>query len=84
MFLLVTLFSSCTFTLFHTGVGDEAVTVSFDPTTYTVTEGVDNVANLRLVRSGGLTGAIVVTVTTASGTAMGMTCHCLQQYCVIQ
>ena len=64
-----------TFTLFHTGVIDEAVTVSFDPTTYTVTEGVDSVANLMLVTSKGLTRTVVVTVTTASGTAMGMAHH---------
>ena len=37
----------------------------------------DDVANLMLVRSGGLTRAVVVTVTTAAGTAMGMTHHCL-------
>ena len=49
-----------------------SVTVSFDPTTYTVAEG-DGVANLMLVRSGGLTRTVVVTVTTAAGTAMGMT-----------
>ena len=57
--------------LFHTGVVGGTVTVSFDPTTYTVTEGVDDVANLMLVRSGGLTRTVVVTVTTAAGTAMG-------------
>ena len=49
-----------------------SVTVSFDPTTYTVTEG-DGFANLMLVRSGGLTRTVVVTVTTAAGTATGMT-----------
>ena len=66
-----------TFTLLHTGtVTVEPVTVSFDPTTYTVTEGVDGVANLMLVRSGGLTRTVVVTVTTAAGTATGMTHHC--------
>ena len=65
-----------TFTLFHTGVVVGTVTVSFNPTTYTVTEGVDSVANLMLVRSGGLTRTVVVTVTTAAGTAMGMTHHC--------
>ena len=66
-----------TFTLFHTGgVTVEPVIVSFDPTTYTVTEGVDGVANLMLVRSGGLTRTVVVTVTTVAGTATGMTHHC--------
>ena len=33
----------------------------------------DGVANLMLVRSGDLTRAVVVTVTTAAGTATGMT-----------
>ena len=42
----------------------------------------DGVVNLMLVRSGGLTRTVVVTVTTASGTAMGMTHHCLLQYCI--
>ena len=63
--------------LYYTGaVTVEPVIVSFDPTTYTVTEGVDGVANLMLVRSGGLTRTVVVTATTAAGTAMGMTHHC--------
>ena len=62
----------------------DPVAVSFDPTTYNVTEGVDNVANLRLVRSGGLNRTVVVTVSIASGTAMGITHHCLLQNCVIQ
>ena len=48
--------------------------VSFNPTTYTVTEGVDN-ANLMLIRSGGLTRTVVVTVTAVAGTAMGMAHH---------
>ena len=47
------------------------VTVSFDPTTYTVTEGEDVVANLRLIRHGVLTET-VVTVTITAGTARGM------------
>lgn len=58
-------------------------TCTFDPTTYTVIEGGDNVVNLRLARSGNLTTTIVVTVTTAAGTAMGMLHICLLQYCVI-
>ena len=58
-------------------------TCTFDPTTYTVIEGVDNVVNLRLFRSGNLTTTIVVTVTTAAGTAMGMPHNCLLQYCVM-
>ena len=57
---------------------ENPVSVSFDPTTYTVTEGVDGVANLMLVRSGGLTRTVVVTVTTAAGTAMSMTHHCTE------
>ena len=59
-----------------------SVIVSFDPTTYTVTEGVDGVANLMLVRSGGLTRTVVVTVTTVAGTATGMTHHCLLPHCI--
>ena len=59
-----------------------SVIVSFDPTTYTVTEGVDDVANLMLIRSGGLTRTVVVTVTTVAGTATGMTHHCLLPHCV--
>ena len=50
-----------------------SVTVSFDPTTYTVIEGGEGVvANLKLVRSGDLTRTVVVTVTAATGTAIGM------------
>ena len=48
-----------------------SVIVSFDPTTYTVTEGVDSVANLMLVRSEVLTRTVVVSVTTVAGTATG-------------
>ena len=48
----------------------ELAIVSFNSTTYTVTEGVDGFAVL-LVRSGDTSGATVVTVTTESGTAMG-------------
>ena len=58
------------------------VTVSFDPLFYTVTEGVDGVVNLMLVRSGGLTRTIVVSVYLAPGGARGMTHHCLMQYCI--
>ena len=72
----VPLVCGCTLVVFF------SVTVCFDPITYTVTEGVDDVANLRLVRSGGLSRTVVVTVNLASGSAMGMTCHCLLQYCV--
>ena len=46
--------------------------VEFDPTVYIVTEGEDAFADLRLVRSGDLSGFTVVTVTPQSGTATGM------------
>ena len=49
------------------------VMVSFDPTSYTVTEGIDGTAELMLVRSGNLNREVVVSVTTTSGTAIGMT-----------
>ena len=49
------------------------VIVSFDPTSYTVTEGIDATAELMLVRSGNLNREVVVSVTTTSGTASGMT-----------
>ena len=72
------LLSIYTFTLFHTGdIPLQQYIVSFDPTTYTVTEGVDDVANLTLVKSRIITETVVVTVTTAVGTAMGMTHHCI-------
>ena len=48
------------------------VSVSFDPTAYTVTEGVDATAELMLVRSGD-NREVVVSVSTMSGTAIGMT-----------
>jgi CUB/sushi domain-containing protein len=47
-----------------------AVLVSFDPTAYTVTEGVDMVALLTLVRTGDLSTETVVTVTTSDESAM--------------
>ena len=49
------------------------VIVSFDPISYTVTEGIDGTAELMLVRSGNLNREVVVSVTTTSGTAIGMT-----------
>ena len=49
-----------------------SVMVSFDPTSYTVTEGDDGLAVLTLVRSGDLSRATVVTVTTADDSAFGM------------
>ena len=48
------------------------VIVSFDPTSYTVTEGIDRTAVLLLVRSGNLNREVVVSVTIESGTATGM------------
>ena len=49
------------------------MSVSFDPTAYTVTEGVDATAELMLVRSGDLNREVVVSVSTRPGTAIGMT-----------
>ena len=46
--------------------------VEFNPTAYTVTEGVDDFAELTLVRRGYLAQSTTVTVTTLSGTATGM------------
>lgn len=59
-----------------------SVTVFFDPTGYTVTEGVDTVATLMVARSGGLARTVVVSITLTDGTAIGMTHHCLQQHCI--
>ena len=47
--------------------------VSFDPTSYTVTEGEDDFVQLMLVRSGDLSRATVVTVTTEDDSATGIT-----------
>lgn len=49
-----------------------SVTLSFNLSTYTITEGEGVDVNLTLVRSGYLTGATVVSVTTAGGTATGI------------
>ena len=46
--------------------------VSFDPTSYTVTEGDDGYVELTLVRSGDLSRATVVTITTVDGSATGI------------
>ena len=48
-----------------------SVLVSFDPTSYTVTEGDDEFAALRLVRSGDTSGTTVVTVNPVPGSAIG-------------
>ena len=47
------------------------VVISFEPTSYTVTEGDDGFAELILVRSGYLNRTTIVTVTTADGSATG-------------
>ena len=47
------------------------VFVSFDPTSYTVTEGEDGFAELTLVRSGDTSGETSVTVISVPGTASG-------------
>ena len=54
------------------------VIVSFDPTSYTVTEGIDGTAELMLVRSGNLNREVVVSVTTTSGTASGRGIYALK------
>ena len=51
--------------------------VDFDPILYTVTEGVDGVAVLTLVRSGDLTGETTIDLSFTSGTASG---RCLLTY----
>ena len=48
------------------------VLVSFDPTFYSVTEGVDDNAILRLVRTGDLSRETVVTVNPTPGSALGI------------
>jgi hypothetical protein len=48
------------------------VFVSFEPTSYTVTEGENDTAVVRLVRSGDLSKATVVTVTPTPGSADGI------------
>ena len=48
-----------------------SVIVSFDPTIYTVTEGVDGFADLMLIRTGDTSRETVVTVTTVPGSANG-------------
>ena len=49
-----------------------AVFITFDPTAYTVTEGVDAFAELTILRSGQTSGSTVVRVNLHSGTAVGM------------
>ena len=48
------------------------MTVSFNPISYTVTEGLNPTADLMLVRSGDLGRSVTVTVTTRVGSAAGM------------
>ena len=57
------------------------MTVSFNPATYTVTEGKDSVVELVLVRSGDSSRTVVITLTTGAGTAMGMQLP-FTQYCI--
>ena len=49
----------------------DAAMVSFEPTTYTVTEGENPTADLMLVRGGNTDREVVVTVSTSPGTATG-------------
>ena len=58
---------------FYNALHIVSVIITFDPTAYTVTEGVDSDTNLLIRRSGDLTRTVVVTVTTTEGTATGMT-----------
>ena len=53
----------------------ELQVVSFDPTVYTVTEGVDDFVVLTLVRIGDISGATTITVTIESGSALGSHLH---------
>ena len=46
--------------------------VGFDPTAYAVTEGVDSIVALRVVRTGSIDIPVTATVTTVSGTAEGL------------
>ena len=48
------------------------VMASFEPTKYAVTEGINASAKLMLVRSGYTNRTDIVTVTTLSGSALGM------------
>ena len=49
-----------------------SVIVSFDPTSYTVTEGVDEFVVLTLARSRDISEVTLVTVTTVPGSATGI------------
>ena len=51
--------------------------VSFESTTYTVTEGIDEFAQIILIIAGGLSRETSVVVTTFDATANGMTQHLL-------
>ena len=62
--------SSLTLLVFHSILF--SVMVSFDPTSYTVTEGDDDFAVLTLVRSGAINRETVVIVNTVPGSAEGM------------
>ena len=68
----VTQFVWCTPMYFHAALHFFSVSVSFAPTNYTVTEGVDEFVELILVRSRDTNRSTTVTVCTESGTAVGM------------
>ena len=48
------------------------VIVGFDPTAYHVTEGVNSIVTLRVVRTGSIGIPVTATVTTVPGTAEGL------------
>jgi len=48
------------------------VTVGFDPTAYTVTEGVDGSVTLRVVKTGSAAIPVTAVVTTQPGSAGGL------------
>ena len=64
--------------------------VSFDPTVYTVIEGLDGFVVLTLVRSGDISESTTVTVIIESGSALGshlhgMTFnHCSSSICILR
>ena len=60
---------------FHIAVCTFIIVVSFVPTNYNVTEGVNPFAEMTLVRSGNTNKTATVIVCTRSGTAIGMSNH---------
>ena len=69
--MLNSLFIISHHTLFNSVIVFLTVSVSFELTSYTVTEGDDGFAVLTLIRSGDLNRVTVVTVTTSDGSATG-------------